>query len=313
MAGSKFPSGLTHRQARIDAKRLSKIENIPLHEALDRIALSNGAPTWAKGIGDSKPHDQNAKSTPLHLHLSIPGPSGAELSLHNVSPVGFIIGRTGAGKTLLLRHIARQALSQGFNVLVVSATAKAKDQVKYAVNKEIYTNSRLQPNDTNISNGEFLVSESNFNHAVLSTLIFNHSDEPCSYSKLVSENPNTLILIDEIWAIKIELPSSIMGLAEVCRSNNTCLIVSTQDIRDIPLVASKPFLEREIGFLVELQRPKLPVDELPDSPTISTGDFYTCYRAMGDLTASGKNQSDLLRTLVLDSLSISEDKDIIQE
>ena len=47
----KFPSGRSVENCRKDAKRLAKIERIPLHEALDRIARTNGASnSWGREV-----------------------------------------------------------------------------------------------------------------------------------------------------------------------------------------------------------------------------------------------------------------------
>ncbi len=48
---SKFPSGRSVGNCRNDAKRLARQENIPLHEALDRVAATNGlAHPWARAM-----------------------------------------------------------------------------------------------------------------------------------------------------------------------------------------------------------------------------------------------------------------------
>jgi hypothetical protein len=50
---SRFPSGRSVGNCRNDAKRLSKREGIPLHEALNRIAAENGSPKpWDRAIAD---------------------------------------------------------------------------------------------------------------------------------------------------------------------------------------------------------------------------------------------------------------------
>ncbi|MBC3810091.1 hypothetical protein [Undibacterium aquatile] len=47
----KFPSGRSVGNCRNDAKRLARQENIPLHEALDRVAATNGvAQPWARAM-----------------------------------------------------------------------------------------------------------------------------------------------------------------------------------------------------------------------------------------------------------------------
>jgi hypothetical protein len=47
----KFPSGRSVGNCRNDAKRLARLENIPLHKALDRVAAANGlAQPWARAM-----------------------------------------------------------------------------------------------------------------------------------------------------------------------------------------------------------------------------------------------------------------------
>lgn len=62
----KLPSGRSVGNCRKDAKRLAKQENIPLHEALDRIAVLNGSElSWARiipSLGSSIPELRSPQS-----------------------------------------------------------------------------------------------------------------------------------------------------------------------------------------------------------------------------------------------------------
>ncbi len=83
------------------AKRLSRDQNIPLHQALDRIAIGEGFQRWS------------------HLSAAAPGPALAETILNGLSggDMALLAARPGHGKTMAGLEIAATAHRRRMNGL----------------------------------------------------------------------------------------------------------------------------------------------------------------------------------------------------
>jgi hypothetical protein len=103
-------------QAKKDAKRLSKSQNIPHHEALDVIARKLGFTSWPQAM---RHQEQNSvlERTDCIVYR-IPGAEGLDLTLFPYMPIGYLVGYSGSGKTLLLRHMCLEFLKTGRKVVI---------------------------------------------------------------------------------------------------------------------------------------------------------------------------------------------------
>ena len=86
------------------ARALSKAEGIPLHQALQRMARSEGFATWSLLASQDR------------------RPDGVESLLHGIEPGDLVLigARPGQGKTLLCLELARLALERGEQCAVFS-------------------------------------------------------------------------------------------------------------------------------------------------------------------------------------------------
>lgn len=105
----RLPSGVTIDQAKKDAKKRAKSLSIPLYQAQDEVARSNGLHcSWSEGMkhlnGDGRPL-ANFKIGPRHVQLT------------REKPVAPIIGSTGSGKSVASLILAEQHLKAGGQVV----------------------------------------------------------------------------------------------------------------------------------------------------------------------------------------------------
>lgn len=94
-----------------EAKRLSREQNIPLHEALDRIAVREGFRAWSL----------------LAAKLSAARPAGKLFALLKPGDLVLIGARPGQGKTLMSLELAVEAMKAGGRGLLFTLEYTARD------------------------------------------------------------------------------------------------------------------------------------------------------------------------------------------
>lgn len=106
-----LPSGISIRQAKRDAKTLSKTNGVQLSKAQDLIAFKHGRSSWATLINQLATQKSLALSFNDHKQI-LSFPEGKTLSI--------IEGRVGFGKTVLLIEIASQWVNAGYPIIYLS-------------------------------------------------------------------------------------------------------------------------------------------------------------------------------------------------
>ena len=107
MSALTLPSGISIRQAKRDAKTLSKTNGIQLSKAQNLIAFKHGRSSWATLINQLA--TQNALELSFNNHeQKLSFPEGKTLSI--------IEGRVNSGKTALLMDIASQLVKAGYPI-----------------------------------------------------------------------------------------------------------------------------------------------------------------------------------------------------
>lgn len=116
---TRFSTGVSVTQAKKDAKRLSKSNDIPLHKALDIVANKHHGEPWNKSINKLSGGD----SFSFTLHGCIEeGPTQIQLSREE--PLGIIDGMSGSGKSMLALSIAASFLDAGGSVYYLPGVEK---------------------------------------------------------------------------------------------------------------------------------------------------------------------------------------------
>lgn len=108
---TRFSSGVSVAQAKKDAKRLSKSNDIPLHKALDIVANKHEGEPWNKSINKLS----DGGSFYFTLHGCIEG-GPTQIQFSRDEPLGIIDGMSGSGKSMLALSIAESYLAAGGEV-----------------------------------------------------------------------------------------------------------------------------------------------------------------------------------------------------
>jgi replicative DNA helicase len=95
------------------ARRLSRQENIPLHQALDRVAFQEGYQAWSL----------------LAAKLSSGGPAGKLFARLRPGDLLLVSARPGQGKTLLALELAVEAMRSGHRIVFFTLEYR-KDDVR---------------------------------------------------------------------------------------------------------------------------------------------------------------------------------------
>ena len=103
-----FPSGLSFTQAKKDAKKLAKRDNIPLFEAQDIIAQEHSRSLWSEAVRQKE----------QHIKLTF---NGDEVIFPKDKTITSVFGEAGTGKSVFMLDVAAQILQQGRGVLYVSS------------------------------------------------------------------------------------------------------------------------------------------------------------------------------------------------
>tara|TARA_Y100000310_G_C20702635_1_gene831387 strand:- start:7271 stop:8092 length:822 start_codon:yes stop_codon:yes gene_type:complete len=103
-----FPSGLSFTQAKKDAKKLAKRDNIPLFEAQDIIAQEHSRSLWSEAV---RQKEQRIKLTF----------NGDEVIFPKEKTITSVLGEAGTGKSVFMLDVAAQILQQGRGVLYISS------------------------------------------------------------------------------------------------------------------------------------------------------------------------------------------------
>jgi hypothetical protein len=101
-------NGISFDQAKKDAKKLSKSENIPLNQALDRIAFQHARSTWAQAVEQSK------------ARIIYTLPNIGRVALNDRASFTEIRGLSGSGKTIFMYDVMEQFLKQGIVVNLIT-------------------------------------------------------------------------------------------------------------------------------------------------------------------------------------------------
>ncbi|MCG7952653.1 MAG: AAA family ATPase [Candidatus Thiodiazotropha endolucinida] len=109
----RFHTGLSVEQAKKDAKKLAKDKSIPLHVAQDIIAHEKIGMSWSKAmfLRCKKSHDNS--SDLATFVLSRDKGNVVTCSLTKDTPVAYIAGRSGCGKSVVATELAIQHLISG--------------------------------------------------------------------------------------------------------------------------------------------------------------------------------------------------------
>ena len=224
----RFQSGVSVPQARKDAKKLAKKENIPLHKALDVVALKNSGLSWNKAIKDINTIPIDGYGEDLLASFALKTQSGNAIifSLSKRNPVAYIVGMSGSGKSVSSLLLAEQHLCAGKNVVYLPGhdmpmTSPITQDMAHK--KAIDLVSQF-PDRFRISNG----------------------DAPTNISSL-NFKPKTLVIIDELWMFsrKGDVGIAITALCE----RGAGVIITGQSRSDFP--ESLPIFDSEIvSFLL---------------------------------------------------------------
>ncbi|NQZ49298.1 MAG: ATP-binding protein [Moritella sp.] len=157
-----------------NAKQQAKLNSIKLHEAQALIAKEQGYTSWANMIKISNLHPT--------LKLSLPDKSPVEMleSGGSVPPtfllqtnrarIGYILGRTGSGKTITALDFAEQALSQDWEVFVLGSWSVNEKAFRHDLSEargiQLLKHERFHPVDT-LSLGERIIDISNLSPKTL--------------------------------------------------------------------------------------------------------------------------------------------------
>jgi hypothetical protein len=180
----RFDSGLSVSQAKKDAKKLAKAKDIPLHEALDIIAIENAGLSWnkamyrIKGVFEVETTSCRLARFVLPIHKASEG-NDVECFLSKQAPVALINGKSGSGKTVAALCLAEQHVQK-------------KHKVFYLPWFDILRNKTPYPGDMGHQKALDMMSRYPGYFQVID------GDNPSTIEKL-DLVPNALVVIDEIW------------------------------------------------------------------------------------------------------------------
>lgn len=174
----RFPSGITVKQAKKDAKKLAKEESIPLNQAQDLIAAKNGiAKPWSRAISFLK------EVSSLIVSLEFPTVDGhyCRQTLSADKNVGVICGVPGCGKSVLAAKAATRLLRD----------SKSESRVLY-----------FTGDDASIDH----IPEDYRVHDILNSERFNAYKGFPGSADLESLKKGDLLILDELPGLKYQVP-----------------------------------------------------------------------------------------------------------
>lgn len=147
----RFPSGITITQARKDAKRVARDNNIDLKAALDLQPCKHGINLpWHKAMAWIK-----AGGKPI-AQFSVPSGSGSHrfTQLTRQRPIGFLAGKSGTGKTAGAVHLMESAIKLGIEHITYIGIATPSHPDPHDVSMQRLLDLRNRhPSTINIKNG----------------------------------------------------------------------------------------------------------------------------------------------------------------
>ncbi|MCG7884397.1 MAG: hypothetical protein AB2669_08150 [Candidatus Thiodiazotropha endolucinida] len=180
----RFDSGLSISQAKKDAKKLAKAKDIPLHEALDIIAIENAGLSWNKamyrvnGVSEVGTISCRLARFVFSIH-KVSESNDVECFLSKQTPVALINGMSGSGKTVAALCLAEQHVQK-------------KHKVFYLPGYDMPRNKTPYPGDIGHQKALDMMSRYPGYFQVID------GDNPSTIEKL-DLVPNALVVIDEVW------------------------------------------------------------------------------------------------------------------